>query len=169
MDVIFIGLGSWLKERKEEKIEVKAAEKAAFEKHKEVAKAERQRKAIEEATAKGKEKAYTKPGGLPTPNPKKIAAIKKGLSKLGDKAATAHERMEDGGMNKFTIAPPPTPTRKSNVIKKSAKKKKKSVKAQATGRKKAAQKTVEAAEPEKRTAESDMADYEKKMKEALGY
>lgn len=150
-----MGLGSWLKERKEEKVEVKAAEKAAFEEHKEVAKAERQRKAIEEATAKGKEKAYTKPGGLPKPNPKKIAAIRKGLSKLGDKAATAHERMEKGGMNKFTMGTPSTPQRnKSITAKKSG------------GRKRS---RAAAAEPEKRTAEGDMADYNKKMKKALGY
>lgn len=129
-----MGFGSWFENR----AEIKAAEKKAFQEEKVKAQAETQRKAIEEAQASGKERAYTG-RKLPKPNPKKIDAIKSVLSKIGDKAATAGERMKDGEMFENTAHPQRKPT----------------------GRK--------AIEMKRKSPEEEMDDYNKKMKETLGY
>ena len=129
-----MGFGSWFENR----AEIKAAERKAFQEEKVKAQAETQRKAIEEAQASGKERAYTG-RKLPKPNPKKIDAIKSVLSKIGDKAATAGERMKDGEMFENTAQP----KRKPN------------------GRK--------AIEMKRKSPEDEMNDYNKKMKETLGY
>ena len=108
-----MGFGSWFENR----VEIKAAERKAFQEEKVKAQAETQRKAIEEAQASGKERAYTG-RKLPKPNPKKIDAIKSVLSKIGDKAATVGERIKDGEMFENTAHPQRKPTgRKAIEIK----------------------------------------------------
>lgn len=135
-----MGFGSWFENR----AEIKAAERKAFREEKVKAQAETQRKAIDEAQASGKERAYSGMK-LPTPNPKKIAAIKSVLSKIGDKAATAGERMKEGEMDNFSGA---TPQRNPNGRR-------------APSRKASVKKTM--------SPEEEMNDYNKKMKETLGY
>lgn len=88
-----MGLGDWLKDR----AEIKDAEKEAYDEEKVKAHAERQRIAIEEAKVAGKVKAHTG-FQMPKPNPKKIAAIKSVLGAMGDKAAKAGERINNGEM-----------------------------------------------------------------------
>ena len=129
-----MGFRSWFENR----AEIKAAERKAFQEEKVKAQAEIQRKAIEEAQASGKERAHTG-RKLPKPNPKKIDAIKSVLSKIGDKAATAGERMKEGEMFENTSQPQRKPT----------------------GRK--------AIEMKRKSPEDEMNDYNKKMKETLGY
>ena len=129
-----MGFGEWLKDR----AEVKAVERKSFEKAKSKAQAEIQRTAIKEAQATGKERAYSG-RKMPKPNPKKIDAIKSGLSKMADKAATAGERMKAGEM--FETAP--LPQRKP------------------AGRKAPVKKA--------KSPEEEMNDYNKKMKDTLGF
>lgn len=88
-----MGLGDWLRDR----AEIKDAKKTAYDEEKVKAHAERQRIAIEEAKVSGKEKAHTG-FQMPKPNPKKIAAIKSVLGAMGDKAAKAGERINNGEM-----------------------------------------------------------------------
>ena len=135
-----MGLGDWLKDR----AEIKAVEREAYDEEKVNAQAQRQRVAIEEAKIAGKERAYTG-RKMPKPNPEKIAAIKSVLSKIGDKAATAGERMKEGEMFETSGS---TPVRKVN------------------GRKSPQRKSTV-----KRimSPEEEMNDYNKKMKETLGY
>lgn len=135
-----MGLGDWLKDR----AEIKAAERKSFEKNKSKARAEIQRKAIEAATASGKERAYSG-RKMPKPNPKKIDAIKSGLSKMADKAATAGERMKAGEMFEASGS---TPVRKANG--------RKSISGKAPA--------TEAMSPEE-----EMKEFNKMMKETLGY
>ena len=129
-----MGFGSWLKDR----AEVKAAERKAFQKEKVKAHAEIQRKAIDEAHATGKERAYTG-RKLPKPNPEKIAAIKSGLTKMADKAATAEERMKAGEMFETAPSPQRKPADRKAPVKKA------------------------------KSPEEEMNDYNKKMKETLGF
>ena len=129
-----MGFGNWVEDR----AEIKAAERKAFQKEKAKAQAEMQRKAIEEAQASGKERAYSG-RKFPKPNPEKIAAIKSGLSKMADKAATAGERMKAGEM--FETAP--------------------SSQRKPAGRKAPVKKA--------KSPEEEMNDYNKKMKETLGF
>ena len=129
-----MGFGHWLRDR----AEIRAVENEAFEEEKDKADAEKHRKALEEAKMAGKERAYTG-RKMPKPNPKKIAAIKSVFSKIGDKAATAGERMKEGEMFEDTAAPQRKPT----------------------GRK--------SPEKKKKSPEEEMNDYNKKMKETLGY
>lgn len=129
-----MGFGSWFEDR----AEIKAAERKAFEDEKDKAHAEKQREAIEEAKVAGKERAYSG-RKLPKPNPEKIAAIKSGLSKIVDKAAPAGERIKNGEMFENTAQPQRKPT----------------------GRK--------AIEMKRKSPEEEMDDYNKKMKETLGY
>lgn len=159
-----MGIGTWLRERRETRQEIKAAEKSSYEEHKGVAKAQRQRKALLEAKARGKEKAYAKPSILPKPNPEKIASIKSALAKAGEKAATAGERVKAGEMDNFSKPPTPlvspVPTKKKSV-KARATTKRKTTKARATTKKK----TVAV---EKSTSDK-MSEFNKKMNSALGY
>lgn len=129
-----MGFGSWFENR----AEIKAAERIAFQEEKVKAQAETQRRAIEEAQASGKVRAYTG-RKLPRPNPKKIEAIKSALSKIGDKAATAGERMKEGEMFENTSQPQRKPTRRKAI------------------------------EMKRKSPEDEMNDYNKKMKETLGY
>lgn len=129
-----MGFGSWFENR----AEIKAAERKAFQEENVKAHAEIQRKAIEEAQASGKERAYSG-RKLPKLNPEKIAAIKSRLSKMADKAAKAGERMKAGEMDNFSGT---APQRK------------------ATGRKAPAKKI--------KSLEEEMNDYNKKMKDTLG-
>ena len=129
-----MGFGSWFENR----AEIKAAERKAFEKTKAKAHAEKQRVAIDAAEVTGKERAYSG-RKLPKPNPEKIAAIKTGLSKMADKAAKAGERMKAGEMDNFSGT---APQRK------------------ATGRKAPVKKI--------KSLEEEMNDYNKKMKDTLG-
>lgn len=130
-----MGFGDWLKDR----AEIKAAENEAYDEEKVNAQAQRQRVAIEEAKVAGKERAHTG-RKLPKPNPEKIAAIKSGLSKMVDKAATAGERVKAGEMFESTPAPQRKFTSKKRMEKIKAK-----------------------------SPEEEMNDYNKRMKETLGY
>ena len=129
-----MGFGEWLKDR----AEVKAVERKSFEKAKSKAQAEKQRKAIKEAQATGKERAYSG-RKMPKPNPEKIAAIKSGLTKMADKAATAGERMKAGEMFETTPSPHRKPTGRKAPVKNA------------------------------KSPEEEMNDYNKKMKETLGF
>ena len=131
-----MGFGSWFEDR----AEIKAAERKAFEDEKDKAHAEKQREAIEEAKVAGKERAYSG-RKLPKPNPEKIAAIKSGLSKMADKAATAGERMKAGEM--FESAP--------------------------SSQRKPAGRMATARKTKAKSPEEEMNDYNKKMKDTLGY
>ena len=129
-----MGLGEWIKDL----TEVKAEERKSFEKAKSKAHAEKQRKAIEDAKVAGEERAYSG-RKMPKPNPKKIAAIKSGLSKMADKAATAGERMKAGEMFETAPAPQRKPAGRKAPVKKA------------------------------KSPEEEMNDYNKKMKETLGF
>lgn len=123
-----MGFGNWFEDR----AEIKAAERKSFEKAKSKAQAEKQRKAIEAAKASGGERAYSG-RKMPKPNPEKIAAIKSGLSKMADKAATAGERMKAGPVPQSKPAGRKAPVKKA------------------------------------KSPEEEMNDYNKKMKETLGF
>lgn len=150
-----MGLKEWMRDR----AEVKAAKQEAYEDEKEKADAERQKKAIDKAKVAGKEKAHTG-FQMPKPNPTKIAAIKGALSGLSEKAATANERMNAGDMDNFTgnkdkgtsSGSHTTPKKKSVTVKKRSESIKK-----------------EPVSVEKMTPEDQMDDFNKRMKETLGY
>ena len=129
-----MGFGSWFEDR----AEIKAAERKAFENTKAKAHAEKQRIAIVAAKVAGKDRAYSG-RKLPKLNPEKIAAVKSGLSKMADKAAKAGERIKAGEMDNSSGTAPQRKT---------------------TGRKAPVKKM--------KSPEEEMNDYNKKMKDTLG-
>ena len=144
-----MGLKDWMKDR----AEIKAAKQEAYDDEKEKASAERQRKAIEDATVAGKEKAHTG-FQLPKPNPDKIAGIKSALSGVAERSAKAHERIQGGDLFAITGKKEKgmSPEKKSVTVKKRSESIKK-----------------EPVSVEKMTPEDQMDDFNKRMKETLGY
>lgn len=164
-----MGLKDWLEDQKE----IKAVKKEAYEDEKDKADAEKHRKALDDAKIAGKEKAHTG-FQLPKPNPDKINGIKNFMSGIGEKSSKAHERMQGGdlfaitgekgkGMSSGMSTPDeeePEPVKKRTV---SAKKRPVTRKVKSGSVKK---KPVSV---EKMTPEDKMDDYNKRMKETLGY